>query len=93
MVYDISYLGQGTFSASSFNFRSDGAESKNPFHSAAHIQSIGDNGDSGWAGNMTVVPEPVSSALFIAGAETFGLRRLKKKRGQVKSLPPPVPPF
>jgi len=34
---------------------------------------------SGWVANTTVVPEPVSSTLFIVGGATLGFRRLRKR--------------
>jgi len=34
---------------------------------------------SGWIANTTVVPEPISSSLFVVGAATLGFRRFRKK--------------
>lgn len=75
IIYDIKYGSGGTISASSFNFFSvDGGGTGN-YLVAAHIQGIGTN--SGWVGTATVVPEPISSTLFIVGAAALGLRRFR----------------
>jgi len=79
-IYDISYNGPGILSASSFNFLSTEGGGQGTYHSAAQVQGITANDYSGWIGNTTIVPEPVSSALFIVGAATLGFRRFRKKK-------------
>ena len=37
---------------------------------------------SGWVGTTTVVPEPVSSTLFLVGAATLGYRRFRKNKNK-----------
>jgi hypothetical protein len=81
VIYDITYSGndQEKFSALSFDYVST-SEKHGQFGSALHVQSIGTGGDSGWVGGTSVVPEPVSSILFLAGGATLGFRRFRKKR-------------
>ena len=66
--------------ALSFNFQSVSDKDRDHYYSAAHIQSIGPDGGGGWVGAPTVVPEPVSSTLFIVGGLALGFRRFVKKR-------------
>jgi hypothetical protein len=77
VVYDITYAGPGTINAYSFNIDSISDVS---YNSAMHIQSISPGGKSGWVGSTTVVPEPVSSSLFIIGGVFLGFRQFTKKR-------------
>ncbi len=92
VVYDITYT--SAITASSFNLFSTPGGGNGTYLTAAHIQGIAPDsvtglcGDgsgpvsgtcSGWVGTTTVVPEPVSSALFIVGAATMGFRRLRNK--------------
>lgn len=77
LMYDITYSGSGTINANSFNFDSTAEGS---YNSAMHIQSINPGGNSGWVGNTTVVPEPVSSILFLIGGAGFVIRYSWKKR-------------
>lgn len=77
LIYDITYSGAGSINAYSFNF---GSTSDSSYNSAMHIQSINPGGNSGWVGNTTVVPEPVSTILFISGGAVLGLRRFWKKK-------------
>ncbi|RJR16537.1 MAG: hypothetical protein C4581_09955 [Nitrospiraceae bacterium] len=79
VVYNLS---TGSGDASSFNFLSSPAGGHGPFYSAAHIQNTGDGTQSGWIANetSTLVPEPISSTLFIVGAATLGFRRLRNIR-------------
>ncbi|UCD34408.1 MAG: hypothetical protein JSU90_08910 [Nitrospiraceae bacterium] len=79
VVYDITYAGPGTISTSSFVFESLSGK-QGSFHSAAHIQSIGTGGKSGWVGNTSVVPEPVSSLLFLTGGAVLGYGKYRKAR-------------
>lgn len=84
VVYNITYTGTETINAFSFNFESMPGKNERhaTFQSAAHIQGIGYKDGSGWVGNTTVVPEPVSSTLFIAGAAALGLRKFRIRRNQ-----------
>jgi len=77
LIYNITYSGAGSINAYSFNF---GSTSDAAYNSAMHIQSISPGGKSGWVGNTTVVPEPVSSLLFMSGGAVLGFRRYLKKR-------------
>lgn len=79
LVYDITYTGAGTINASSFNFESTESGGDGPYHSAMHIQSIDPGDKSSWVGSTTVVPEPVSSVLFLSGGVALGIRRFWKK--------------
>lgn len=75
VVFNVTYSGPEQINAFSFN-----AESASGVHnSAMHIQSIGSD-KSGWIGNTTVVPEPVSSILFLSGSAALGFRRYWKKK-------------
>jgi hypothetical protein len=78
VTYEITYSGSGTMDAFSFNFQST-SDKHGPFYSAMHVQSIGTGGDSGWVGSTTVVPEPVSSILFLSGGATLVYRRFRRK--------------
>jgi len=92
VIYDITYTSPIT--ASSFNLFSSPGGGNGVYLTAAHVQGIapdsqsglcGDGSDpgtgtcSGWVGTTTVVPEPVSSTLFIVGGATLGFRRFRKK--------------
>lgn len=80
VIYSLSTL-SGTMDATSFNFLSSPAGGRGPFYSAAHVQNTGSEGTgSGWIANetSTVVPEPVSSTLFIIGGAALGLKRFRK---------------
>ena len=91
VVYDITSAG---ITASSFNLFSTPGGGNGTYLTAAHVQGIapdsvtglcGDGSDpvsgtcSGWVGTTTVVPEPISSTLFIAGGAALGFRRFRKK--------------
>lgn len=81
VVYDITYTGSEIIDVNSFNFQSSSDKHGSLFYSAAHVQSIGSRGKSGWVGGTpTVVPEPISSTLFIVGGLALGFRRFRKKR-------------
>lgn len=81
VVYDLTYTG-GTMNISSFNFLSSPAGGHGPFYSAAHIQNTGDGTGSGWIANetTTIVPEPVSSTLFVVGGALLGFRSFRKMK-------------
>jgi len=79
-VYEISYSSSITF----MDFADTGTmSSQGQFASVAQVNDIGaTDGPSGWsaATTWTVVPEPVSSTLFLAGAASLGVRRFLRKR-------------
>ncbi len=76
VIYDITYT--SAIDVNSFNFFSTEGGNQGTYLSAAHIQKTGPNGnDSDW---VAVVPEPVSSTLFIVGAATLGFRRYRKRK-------------
>ncbi len=83
VIYNITYDYDGSqiIDVNSFDFQSTSDKHGGPFSSAAHIQSIGSRGKSGWVGGTpTVVPEPISSTLFIVGGLALGFRRFRQKR-------------
>ena len=81
-VYEITYSPGITFN--SFNYESTPDGGPGVYYSAAQVQDInGENQDSGWIGDGnggTIVPEPVSSTLFLVGAATLGFRRFRKQK-------------
>lgn len=79
LIYDITFTSAAD--VSSFNFISAPDGGQGEYFAAAHIQGIGDGSaiNSGWVG---VVPEPVSSILFIIGGATLGFRQFRKKLRQ-----------
>ena len=83
VVYDLVF--NSAISALSFDFMSTERNgslkpSKDYYYAGAHIQQI--NSTSTWVGasTTTVVPEPISATLFIAGSATLGFRRFRKNR-------------
>ena len=68
VVYDITYI--SPISANSFRHFSDVGGGQGTFLSAAHVQRIGPNDESGWIG---VVPEPGTAALLGMGLVGLGL--------------------
>ena len=75
VVYDITYT--SPIDVNSFNFFSSDGGGQGNYLSAAHVLNTSGGGSSGWVG---VVPEPVSSTLFLVGAATLGFRRLRRNR-------------
>jgi len=77
----ISYkiTGIPTLTAADFNYLSAPAGGVGPFISAAHVQSIGSNGDSGWIRptdySIVIAPEPASGAVLALGAVVLFARR------------------
>ena len=67
--------------ATDFAFLSLPSGGNGPFHAAAHIQSIGAGGDSGWIAPgfgfdpFNTIPEPSALALLSSGALLVGIRR------------------
>ncbi|MBI5100000.1 MAG: hypothetical protein HZB30_12275 [Nitrospirae bacterium] len=79
IVYNIT---GSSINATTFNLISapDGA-GNGLYNSVAKVQGInGSDGTSGWIANTTVVPEPVSSTLFIVGGLVLGFRRFRKMK-------------
>lgn len=91
VVYDITST--SAISASSFNLFSNPGGGNGTYLTAAHVQGItpdsnsncgngsnagADGTCSGWVGTSTVVPEPVSSTLFIIGGVALGFRGFRK---------------
>ncbi len=63
-----------SLTAESFDFLCTPAD-HGPFPTAAHVQSIGDNEDSGW----TTAPEPATLSLLAVGGGLLLIRRRKRK--------------
>lgn len=81
VVYNISYTGSGSIDVNSFNFLSSPGGGTGNYKVAAHIQGInGDDSTSGWVATATVVPEPISSTLFIIGSALLGIKYCRDKR-------------
>ncbi len=82
VTYNISYTSPITISE--FNFLSYDGGGAGQYKTGAHIQGIDPNDStvSGWIGTTTatVVPEPISSTLFIVGGAVLGFRRLRKMK-------------
>ncbi|MDY7011056.1 MAG: PEP-CTERM sorting domain-containing protein [Planctomycetota bacterium] len=70
-VIEYAITGIDSLTAESFNFLCTSAE-HGPFPTSAHVQSIGDEEDSGWV----TVPEPATLSLLVLG----GLGILKRRR-------------
>ncbi len=66
VIYDISYT--AAIAESSFDFDSAPGGGNGTFKAAAHVQSIGTGGESGWIGSTgALVPEPNSALLLVSG--------------------------
>jgi hypothetical protein len=79
-VYDITYT--SAISVYDFDFFSapNNGAGTGLYISVAQVNDInGDDADSGWVGSTSVVPEPISSILFVVGSVTLGLRCFRKK--------------
>lgn len=70
IVYDLTYI--SPISAASFDYSSVGGGGNGSYQAAAHIQRIGQNGDSGWIGP---VPEPSTGLLVGVGLLVAARRR------------------
>ena len=95
VVYDITYTsaitassfnvfsapggGNGSYLTAA-HVQSIAPDSNNLCGNGINVNDSPNNGScSGWVGTSTVVPEPVSSTLFIVGAVTLGFRRFRNK--------------
>jgi len=74
VVYDISLAG---IVASDFNYLSKPSGGHGPFVGAAHVQSIGSGGDSGWIAG-TVIPVP--AAVWLFGSGLLGLVGVARRK-------------
>jgi hypothetical protein len=75
-------LTEAGLTESSFNFLSTPAGGSGPFVTAAHIQSIGTGGASGWIdGAVAAVPEPSSVLLLVSMLGGIGLMARKRFAG------------
>ncbi|HUS45955.1 MAG TPA: PEP-CTERM sorting domain-containing protein [Phycisphaerae bacterium] len=61
--YTVRLIGSTALGAGSFDFLSEPAGGHGPYSTAAHVQSIGPDEDSGWV----TVPEPASVGLLALG--------------------------
>jgi hypothetical protein len=81
VVYNIAYTGSGSINVNSFNYLSAPGGGTGNYIVAAHVQGInGVDSTSGWVATATVVPEPVSSTLFVIGGVALGFRSFRKMR-------------
>ena len=80
VVYDISYT--SAIDVFAFDYSSASGGGAGTYHSAAHIQGIGEEGNySGWIGDGGgggVIPEPTTMLLFISGLVGFALKSKKR---------------
>lgn len=74
VVYDITLAG---IVAADFNYFSKPAGGHGPFTGAAHVQSIGTGGDSGW---VAPNPVPVPAALWLFGSGLLGLVAISRRK-------------
>ncbi|HUU30818.1 MAG TPA: PEP-CTERM sorting domain-containing protein [Phycisphaerae bacterium] len=73
--YTVSLSSGGTLTASSFDFLSTPAGGQGPYHTAAHVQSIGAGEDSGWI----TAPEPATLGVLATGT-VFCLLAARRKK-------------
>ena len=73
--YTVTLSSGGTLTASSFDFLSTPAGGQGPYHTAAHVQSIGAGEDSGWI----TAPEPATLGVLATGT-VFCLLAARRKK-------------
>jgi len=73
--YTVQLNGSSALTAASFDFLSTPAGGHGPYHTAAHVLSIGTDAKSGW---VTTTPEPATLALMGFGAVGLLARRRRK---------------
>ena len=85
VVYDITGAGIVAIDFDLLGAPGPGEGNPGPFHTAAHVQSTGDDNEgSDWRGNSNgngngTIPEPASAALVVLGLAGVAFRRRRRK--------------